>query len=197
MSGDLSENSLVISPILDWEKQVGIASIDVRLGNEFITFRTSSFPFMDLQKEPAKIEQNIYRYQRKFRIDYGESLVLHPGELVLGATFEYMQIPNDLLCYVIGRSSWGRLGLTVATATVVEPGFRGCITLELVNSGVVPIALVPGCRIAQLVFHPVRGAARYKGKKYTCPTGPDFSKIHLDKEMVFWAQPRNVGSETE
>jgi len=180
MSGDLSEDSLVISPILDWKKQVGIASVDVRLGNEFITFRTSSFPYMDIPSDPAKIEQKIYRYQRKFRIDYGERLILHPSELVLGATFEYMRIPKDLLCYVIGRSSWGRLGLTVATATVVEPGFRGCITLELVNSGVVPIALVPGCRIAQLVFHPVRGAGRYEGKKYTCPTGPQEYLIVLD-----------------
>ena len=155
---------------------------------------------MDLPKDPAdpeerkaKIKREISRYQQRFRVDYGDNLIIHPGELVLGATLEYLRLPKDILCYVIGRSSWGRLGLTVATATVVEPGFRGCVTLELVNSGEVPLAIVPGCRIAQLVFHAVSGAGEYgKDKKYSCATGPEFPRIYEDKDLEFWVNPRGL-----
>ena len=59
------------------------------------------------------------------------------------------------MAYVIGRSSWGRLGLVIATATMIQPGFHGTITLELTNVGNVPLVLLPGTRIAQLVFHHV------------------------------------------
>ena len=86
---------------------------------------------------------------------------------------------------MIGRSSWGRLGLIIATATAVSPCFKGSITLELVNLGEAPLVLYPGVRIAQLVVHTVEGIGTYEGR-YTCPTGPEFSRIYLDKEMVFW-----------
>ena len=60
------------------------------------------------------------------------------------------------MAYVVGRSSWGRLGLIVATAIGVHPGFAGPLTLELRNLGETPLRLYPGQPIAQLFFHPVQ-----------------------------------------
>ena len=84
--------------------------------------------------------------------------------------------------------------LIIATASSVAPGFKGCITLELVNNGEVPIVLRPGMRIAQLVFFETAKDADYRQPdandqvniKYDCPTGPEFSRIHRDTETAFW-----------
>lgn len=103
----------------------------------------------------------------------------------MGSTLEYISLPTKLSAYVLGRSSWGRLGLIIATATTVSPDFKGCITLELINLGEVPILLYPGVRIAQLVIHTVEGEGKYKGR-YSCPTGPEFSRIYKDDELDFW-----------
>jgi dCTP deaminase len=96
----------------------------------------------------------------------------------------------DVLAYVIGRSSWGRLGLIIATATVIHPGFKGCITLELVNHGDIPIELYPGCFICQLVLHEVQPPQKkpYEGKYsgWVGPTSPEFSKIYKDKDLRRW-----------
>jgi dCTP deaminase len=90
------------------------------------------------------------------------------------------------MAYVIGRSSWGRVGLNIATATMVSPGFKGSITFEMLNMGTVPIGLYPGTRIAQLVFHKLSKSEvlNYSNtdSKYISPIGPEFSKIYLDSD---------------
>ena len=92
-------------------------------------------------------------------VPFGKSIVLHPQKFLLGCSLEYVRIPEKLAAYVIGRSSWGRLGLVVATAIGIHPGYSGCITLELRNLGETPIILYPGQTIAQLFVHEVDGAA--------------------------------------
>lgn len=184
----------MVTPLLSI-KQIGGASLDVRLGNQFIAFKSHRFgifePFGQKEYDPRVIqERQVMRF--------GERFVLHPGVLILGATFEYVSMPSDLECQVEGRSSWARLGLQVATASSVEPGFKGVITLELTNVGTVPLTLVPGIRVAQLVFHmaspPVKDA--YAGrKKYRCPTAPQFSRIHEDYDWkVFRPDNSSQGS---
>jgi dCTP deaminase len=90
--------------------------------------------------------------------------------LALGVTQEFISLPNDVMAFVEGRSSLGRLGLFVATATQVAPGFHGVVVLELANAGTVPLELTPGIEIAQLVFqvmtHPVPSNKLYRGKYY-------------------------------
>ncbi len=123
------------------------------------------------------------RIQERQIISFGERLVLHPGVLVLACTFEYVWIPGDLECQVEGRSSWARLGLQVATASSVEPGFKGVITLELSNVATVPLTLMPGIRIAQLIFRNVEPSVKRPygdNRKYLCPIGPEFSRLHED-----------------
>ena len=79
--------------------------------------------------------------------------VIHPTEFVLGRTAESVELPDDVVARIEGKSSLGRLGLIVhATAGFVDPGFRGSLTLEITNFNSVPIVLRPGLPIAQLSF---------------------------------------------
>lgn len=175
---------LVVTPLLDPATQVGPASVDVRLGNEFILVRKTRLSGVGLGSR-ADFAQQIQNYQTRFRLGYRQELVLHPGQLLLSATLEYISVPADLMCYVIGRSSWGRLGLIIATATAVAPGYRGSPTLEIVNIGEVPLTVYPGVRIAQLVFHKSMGQGAYSGR-HASATGPEFTKIHQDTDLDFW-----------
>lgn len=188
------KDPLIVTPILSL-RQIGEASLDVRLGNQFIVFRTHRFGIFQAVgsgSETATVEPRSI--QERQIIPFGGELVLHPGLLVLGSTFEYVSIPGDLECQVEGRSSWARLGLQVATASSIEPGFKGVITLELSNVGTVPLTLMPGIRIAQLVFREVTPPMKdpYSGnRKYRCPIGPEFSRLQDDYDWNVFA-PKKI-----
>ncbi|MDA8194996.1 MAG: dCTP deaminase [Thermaerobacter sp.] len=181
-------NRLLVTPLLDRD-QVRGGSVDVRLGTDFILLKRSARAPID----PMTMNEEAQDYQERVRVEVGDKMILHPNQLVLGATLEFLQVPDDLLAYVIGRSSWGRLGLIVATAVMVSPGYRGSLTLELANLGDTPVYLYPGTRVAQLVFHQLSGeTAAYvsHGGKYTGPVGPEFSKLGLDRD---WEAIRLIG----
>lgn len=179
-----AKERLVISPILNPAKQIGRCSVDIRLGNEFIVTKQSQLEVLDVAQS-QQLRDNIMQYQEKIRVDFGEHFILHPGEFVLGASFEYVSLPLDIMAYVVGRSSWGRLGLVIATATLIDPGFKGVITLELANIGKVPLKLYPCLRIAQLVFHKLSGPTEGYSGQYSASTGPKFSEIYNDEEIPF------------
>ena len=183
LRGDI-KNRLVVTPILT-SGQIGDASVDVRLGNEFLLptrSLTASFEYIADNSADGRAAQ-IYK---RIRRDFGNPLYIHPGQLVLGATFEFIRLPSDISAYVIGRSSLGRTGLVIATATAVAPGYPGCITLEIVNEGEVPLPLFPGMRIAQLVLHHTDGSASYTGR-FRASVGPQPPMLWKDKEMKIWA----------
>ena len=192
-----STDPLVITPLLE-EGQIGASSVDVRLGHQFIVLQRPAVTHID-PTFVSDLEQRLHQTQHRIRVSLKEPFIIHPGQLVFAATLEYIAMPKDLAATVEGRSSWGRLGLIIATACSVAPGFSGCITLELVNDGEVPLVLYPGVRIAQLVFHRTEKDANYRHHerssskcspsstaKYECPTGPQFSRIHDDREIAFW-----------
>lgn len=165
-------------------------SIDMMLGNHFIVTRTARFSALDAYREET--EKDIASYQERVLIPFGEQLVLHPRTFILGVTWQYIGLPNDIHAQVVTRSTWGRAGLTVATAVVVHPCFSGCLTLELVNSGNAPIVLYPGSRIAHMIFMhvepgktiPLTGASKYFGM-----TEPGFTKLHDERpELEKWEQ---------
>ena len=186
-SADL-ESRLVIMPLLDRDKQIGPASVDVRLGTQFRLLRRIEGPGIDPAEE---LDPLLSRSEERVTVPFGAPLWLHPGQFVLGATLEYLRFPRHLGGYVLARSSWGRVGLLVATAIMVQPGFLGCLTLELVNHGESPIALYAGCRIAQLAVHSLDGVTEYGySGKYVGPTGPEISR--LDKERKEIAELREV-----
>jgi dCTP deaminase len=130
-------------------------------------------------------------YQELF-VPVGDEFVLHPHQFVLAATLEYICVPFDYYALVLGRSSWGRLGLNIATATTVHAGFRGCITLELRNLGETPLPLKVGLRIAQLCLIPVPvppTSEEHLGyfatlSKYIGPVAPEIPKIKDDEDWV-------------
>jgi dCTP deaminase len=187
---------ITISPILDPKRQIGRCSVDLRLSNEFIVTKETQLPILDVA-DWKNLKKNIMQYQEKVRIDYGKPFILHPKEFVLGASFEYISLPLDLMAYVVGRSSWGRLGLVIATATLIDPGFKGVITLELANIGKVPLQLYPCLRIAQLVFHKLTSKTdRYAGQ-YSISTGPKFSEIYNDKEIPKILRNKNFHKNTK
>jgi len=177
---------LFVVPLLK-NDQIGRVSLDVRLGNEFIAFRRTKYAVFDPLERREKLTPKIGEFQEKIYVPLGKRLFLHPQQLVLGCTLEYLRLPNDLMAEVVGRSSWGRLGLILSAATLVHPGFAGVVTLELANQGDVPIPLVPGIKIAQLVVM----ATTLKGQpttkilksKYLGSCGPTFSKIYEDEDL--------------
>ncbi|MFH1689913.1 MAG: dCTP deaminase [Candidatus Eisenbacteria bacterium] len=146
------EERLCITPILDAKLQISEGSVDLRLANDFVTVNRSGLVALDPVKE-SQLGRDLTEYQTSSRQRFGQPFYLHPRMFALASTLEYVCLPPQLMGYVIGRSSWGRLGLVIATATMARAGFKGNLTLELANVGTLPIALYPCARIAQLVLH--------------------------------------------
>jgi len=184
LNHDKADQRLVVCPMLD-AKQIGPASIDLRLGTEFMEVQRTKQGVLD----PFSTHD-----EQRFNIAFGNQLIIHPGQFLLGSTLEYLRVPRQLAGQVLNRSSWARNGLLVATAVSVHPGFTGALTLELVNSGTVPLKLITGSRIYQLVLwklnqetsQPYPAAA-----KYDTPLGPQPSK--LDREAEEQARITAVG----
>jgi len=180
----LEDGDLVVDPITDPAVQIQPASIDLRLGHEFIEFDRANVPFI----RPETFDETDDQVTSDIFIEDTDEFILHPGDFVLGSTKEYVEIPDDLVASIEGRSSLGRLAVVVhATAGWVDPGFEGTITLELSNLGNTPVALTPGSRVAQLVLMELLSPSRRpygieRGSKYQGQQGPQMSKIIDDEE---------------
>jgi deoxycytidine triphosphate deaminase len=117
----------------------------------------------------AQATTNAAQFVNMRHVPFGSPYILHPNDFVLAVTLEWLRLPADLSGSVVGRSSLGRHGLDIATATHIHPHFFGCLTLELSNRGKVPIALAPGMTICQLLLHdlsldaPMRVQAKHSG----------------------------------
>ena len=156
------------------------SSVDVRLDRYFRLFDNHKYPVID----PSQDQPDLTRL---VEVDPDEPFMLHPGEFVLGSTYEQVTLPDDVAARLEGKSSLGRLGLlTHATAGFVDPGFRGHVTLELANVATLPIKLYPGMKIGQLCFfrlsspaeHPY-GSAKY-GSRYQGQRGPTPSRSYAN-----------------
>ncbi|HEX6370890.1 MAG TPA: dCTP deaminase [Longimicrobium sp.] len=189
---------LVITPLLDRGAQISGASIDLRLGTEFIVLTRNQSP--EINPAAEDYEAEVRKMIRRLHVPLGGDFVLHPRQFMLGSTLEYLRFPPNLMGYVEGRSSWGRTGLVIATATVVSPGYAGVLTFEIANVGELPVRLHSGTRIAQIVIHAVEPPSdsanddhvtevgpRYvthKEAKFRIPTGPELGRLDTDAD---WA----------
>jgi dCTP deaminase len=122
------------------------ASLDLRLGDSFRVFHNHRASVIDLRDPPQHLTEEV-------KVSKNEPFVIHPGEFALGRTMEWVELPDDIVARIEGKSSLGRLGLIVhATAGFCDPGWKGTLTLELANLTRVPIRLYHGLSIAQLSF---------------------------------------------
>lgn len=180
----LTDGELVVEPLDDPELQIQPASIDLRLGREFLEFQRTNIPCIH-----PNSEGEVDEYVDETYVEEGEDFILHPGDFVLGTTKERVEIPPDLIAHVEGRSSLGRLAVVVhATAGLCDPGYEGQITLELSNLGTAPVALTPEMRISQLTFTELKNPAERpygaeRGSKYQGQKGPQASRIQSDEEF--------------
>ena len=171
------------------------ASIDVRLDRLFRLFDNHRYPVIDPAADQSDLTHSV---------DVGpdDPFVLHPGEFVLGSTYERVTLPDDVAARLEGKSSLGRLGLlTHSTAGFIDPGFSGHVTLELSNTATMPILLYPGMKIGQLCFFQLSSPARApygqgaSGSRYQGQRGPTasrsyqgFSCIDIPADPVLSAQ---------
>lgn len=174
----LEEGELVVEPMYP-EVQIQPAGIDLRLGSEFRVFKATSIPYIDTRKESQD-------YTEIVEIAENQPFIIDPGEFVLGIVREYIRLPDFLMGSVDGRSSLGRLGITIhATSASMNPGWEGRFVLEISNMGKMPVALFLGMRIAKLTLHKLSSPAekpygKRRGAKYQGQDGVGESKIHED-----------------
>ena len=180
----LKQGKIGIEPLL-YEKQIQPSSVDMRLGDEFKVFKVIRKPYID-----PKDGEDISSYMESNKKKKDDAFIIHPNEFALATTLEYVKVPDDLVARVEGRSSMGRLGVTMhVTAGFIDPGFEGKITLEISNIGSMPVALYPGQRVCQIVFETMTSPSEIpyghpdRNSKYMGQMRPESSRIKLDYEL--------------
>ena len=156
------------------------SSFDVRIDRFFRLFDNHKYAFID----PAEQQDDQTRF---VEVAADEPFILHPGEFVLGSTYEFVKLPDNVAARLEGKSSLGRLGLvTHSTAGFVDPGFNGHVTLELSNMATLPIKLWPGMKIGQLCFFQLSppsetpyGSGKYLNR-YQGQRGPTASRSYMN-----------------
>ncbi len=174
----IAEGKIVVKPLGDGCIQP--ASVDIHLDNKILVFRNSRRPYIDVREDTSDLTETI-------EVCGDKPFILHPGEFVLGSTLEHIEIPDDLVARIEGKSSLGRIGLLIhSTAGYVDPGWKGHLTLELSNVANLPITLYYGMKIGQLSFLYLSTPADTPygspglGSKYQGQTDPTASRIHKD-----------------
>jgi len=175
---EIDAGRIVIDPFIP--EAVQPSSIDFRLDRYFRVFENHMYPHID----PAEDQSDL---TRMVETAHGEPFILHPGEFVLGSTYEVVSLPDDLAARVEGKSSLGRLGLLIhSTAGYVDPGWDGYLTLELSNVANLPITIYPGMKIGQISFFrltsPADAPYGSAGNKYQGQRGPTPSRFFRDFE---------------
>lgn len=187
-AGDLS-----ITPLFSPD-QIGAASVDLRMGNIVLIVKARGLSHVDPAErgnnEHARetdLQQKLERYELPFKSRF----LLHPGSLALVPTLEWVSVPADLVGAVTARSTWAREGLSIATATLIEPGYQGIVTLELANLGEIPIALYPGLQLAQIAFTTVDGDTRRPNKgQFQLSFEPHQGTLANASEIAFLPDPK-------
>jgi dCTP deaminase len=173
----LAEGKIKIAPTLPPE-QFGSCSVDFRLGNEFNVFEHSRHAFIDLREK-----RGIEDLMRPVIVEHGDPFILQPREFVLAITEECLELDDDVLGRLEGRSSLGRIGIIVhGTAGLFDPGWSGKATLELSNLGRMPVALYPGMRICSFTFEQLSSPSsvpygKKLGNKYAGQSRPLASRL--------------------
>lgn len=170
---EIENRNIIVEPLLDKKSQIESTHIDLRLDSNFVKFVTFEESCIDM----AEKTKNFVYVKKEY---FHETFIIHPGEFVLGLTFEYISLPNDILGRLDGKSSLGRRGIVVhATAGGIDPGWRGHLVFELANLGEIPVKLYPLTKIARITFFRVKEVDPYKGafRGQTKILIPDYDKV--------------------
>ena len=156
------------------------SSVALHLDRSFRVFRNNRYPYIDVRAPQPDLTELL-------SVADDEPFVLHPGEFVLGQTLEWVELPDNLVARLEGKSSLGRLGLLIhSTAGYVDPGWKGNLTLELSNVANLPIALYFGMKIGQISFFKMSSPVDRPygspglGSKYQGQSEPTASAFHRD-----------------
>lgn len=188
--GAIAAGQIAIEPL---PEVIQPSSVDLTLGNRLLKLRYALSGMI----RPHRAEQLDYeihlledgsldqpavdRFDSQMHPMQGvrKWMWLQPGEFLLGTTQQRVSIGSGFCAQVEGKSSLGRIGLSIhTTAGFIDPGFEGEITLELHNSERFPILLEAGMPIAQLVLHQLSSPCENPygtaglGSHYQHQTGP-------------------------
>lgn len=178
----IETGSISIKDTIKWfdTSQIGPASVDFRLWNNFKFYDKSNVWFIDPK------QTNSSDVMKSINIKDQDSITIHPQQFILGTTKEYLEVPSDLVVRCEWRSSLGRLWLIIhSTAWFVDPGFSWYITLEMTNINEVPIILYPWMRVWQFAFHLLTSECetpynQRKSSKYMHQEDVKESKVYED-----------------
>ena len=175
---EIAKGRIVITPL--GEGCIQPASVDLHLDRNILIFRNNRVPYIDIRKTNDRLTDMLTMAD-------DDPFMLHPGEFVLGSTLEHVEVPDDLVARLEGKSSLGRIGLLIhSTAGYVDPGWKGHLTLELSNVSSLPITLYHRMKIGQISYlrlttpaDRLYGSAEL-GSKYQNQQDPTASKVHHD-----------------
>lgn len=198
---NIRERRLVVSPILA-KNQIGASSVDLRLGNVFLMVRARGLSHVDPARfayptdtaDDHELEQAKRQKHERHEVPFEQKFLLHPGMLVLVPTLEWVKLPASLQGIVTARSGWAREGLSIATASLIHPGYTGIITLELANLGQIPLGLYPGLRIAQIAFQELSNPAdeRDMASRFNMAFEPIEGNVSQGDETFLGKTPRDA-----
>ena len=159
--------SIVPEPDLPKLKGDGQAAVDLHLGRWFLVLKQTHQTHFDFRAEAASKAGG-----KEYFVPFEGEFVIHPGRFVLAATLEWIHMPASKSGLVLGRSTVGRRGLVIETAPGIQPGFNGCLTLEMANIGEIPITCYPGMRICQLFVEDVKEPGIPRVSRHSCQLKP-------------------------
>ena len=178
----IGSGDLVINPLLD-AGQIGDMTIDFRLGTDFLVAIHGSNPFIDASlnnNDRFPIKNSFQETRRKM----GETFLFHPNQTVLASSLEYVKLPKNVYAELTLRSSYLRLGLSLAA--IVQPGYCGCLSIELTNVNKIPLNVTVGAALMQARLFEIKAESNYfsRKRKYMCQVRPIVSAVAADGDFV-------------
>lgn len=179
----IEDGELYIKPLLD-KDQVTEVGVDFRLGGNFLVSVQGRDPLINASLNDEFGKRTSKHFFQETRRQLGETFILHPSQTVLATSLEYVRLPDDYMLVLCMRSSYSRLGLTMST--IAQPGYCGCLSIELTNYNNNPINLSIGSRIFQGLFYQADTKTRYfdKQRKYVCNVRPEPSAVTNDPDLI-------------
>lgn len=177
----IKDEKLVVRPLLE-SSQIGEVAIDLRLGYDFLVSVQSREPYINASLNNHS-QKPISTFFQETRRRIGETFMLYPNQTVLTTSLEYIKLPTNVLVELNMRSSYTRLGITIST--ILQPGYCGCVSLELTNTNKNPINLTVGARIFQARFIKLNESSNYfeQTRKYICQVRPESSAVNKDEDL--------------